>query len=176
MAGDGDGGDWDGDGGGADMVGAGGMFFYADADGAAEPSSLPQPTSAPSPSPATPAPPTSSPTPISILLDDLLLECLAGVPYASLPQLPTTSPRLSPPSRARRAPLLSPRPLRHAHGEPMDVGVVVVTRTRSRRPPTRSYAPSPPLRSTAGDWMGIDPLSSFPCKVNKMTRGKYARE
>uniref|UniRef100_A0A0E0I8U7 Uncharacterized protein n=1 Tax=Oryza nivara TaxID=4536 RepID=A0A0E0I8U7_ORYNI len=76
MAGDGDGGDMarNGDGGGADMVGAGGMFSYADADGAAEPSSLPQPTSAPSPSPAAPAPPTSSPTPISILLDDLLLD------------------------------------------------------------------------------------------------------
>uniref|UniRef100_A0A0E0INA3 Uncharacterized protein n=1 Tax=Oryza nivara TaxID=4536 RepID=A0A0E0INA3_ORYNI len=50
----------------------------------------------------------------------------------------------------------------------MDVGVVVVMRTRSRRPPTRSYAPSPPplpQRSTADDWMGIDPLSSFPCKL-----------
>lgn len=61
------------------------MFSYADADGAAEPSSLPQPTPVPSLSSATPAPPTSLPTPISILLDDLLLECLAGILYASLP-------------------------------------------------------------------------------------------
>uniref|UniRef100_A0A0E0HT82 Uncharacterized protein n=1 Tax=Oryza nivara TaxID=4536 RepID=A0A0E0HT82_ORYNI len=52
--------------------------------------------------------------PISILLDDLLLKCLAGVPYATLPQLPTTSPRSLPPSRPRRAPPLIPHPLRQA--------------------------------------------------------------
>uniref|UniRef100_A0A0E0ABK8 Uncharacterized protein n=1 Tax=Oryza glumipatula TaxID=40148 RepID=A0A0E0ABK8_9ORYZ len=52
--------------------------------------------------------------PISILLDDLLLECLAGVPYATLPQLPTTSPRSLSPSRPRRAPSLILHPLRQA--------------------------------------------------------------
>uniref|UniRef100_A0A0E0FRK4 Uncharacterized protein n=1 Tax=Oryza nivara TaxID=4536 RepID=A0A0E0FRK4_ORYNI len=84
---------------------------------------------------------------------------------------------LSPKSRPRRAPPLPPRPLRRAHGEPTDVGMVVVTRMRSQRLPTRSYAPSSPplLHSTAGDRMRIDPFSPFPCKVNKMTRGKYVR-
>uniref|UniRef100_A0A0D9Z113 Uncharacterized protein n=1 Tax=Oryza glumipatula TaxID=40148 RepID=A0A0D9Z113_9ORYZ len=130
-----------------------------------------------------PATPTSSPTPISILLDDLLLECLTGVPYASLPQLPTTSPRSSPPSRPRRAPPLPPRPLRRAHGEPTDVGVVVVMRTRSRRPPTvpffyvatphrrrRCYAPPP-----ATGWGSIPFLLSPRNPIPNMTKCQFSR-
>uniref|UniRef100_A0A0E0B829 Uncharacterized protein n=1 Tax=Oryza glumipatula TaxID=40148 RepID=A0A0E0B829_9ORYZ len=181
MAGDRDGGDAarDGDGGGADMVGAGGIWCHRPSH-AAEPSNLPQPTPASSSSPAAPALPTSSPTPISILLDDLFLECLAGVPYASLPQLPTTSPRPSPPSRPRRAPRLPPRSLRRAHGEPTDVGMVVVMRTRSQAATdsqlclvVAATAVAATLHRRRLD--GNRSSFSFPCKVNKMARGKYVR-
>ncbi|EEE65979.1 hypothetical protein OsJ_21902 [Oryza sativa Japonica Group] len=54
--------------------------------------------------------------PISILLDDLLLECLAGVPYATLPRLPTTSTTLV----ASVAPTASSAP----HSSPSSSGLV----------------------------------------------------